>query len=108
MTAFPNDENGDVLRRMLASGDDLTRAREIEFVHVMPNESAAHAMAKAAGELGYSASAFCDEESGDWEVVCFVEMVPTHEGITKFEADLAELASRFGGRADGWGCFESE
>jgi hypothetical protein len=28
---FPNDENGDVLRRMHRDGDDLTKARDIEF-----------------------------------------------------------------------------
>jgi hypothetical protein len=28
---FPKDENGDVLRRMQADGDDLSKARDIDF-----------------------------------------------------------------------------
>ena len=31
---FPDDENGDVLRRMAANGDDLTRPRNIDFTVV--------------------------------------------------------------------------
>lgn len=29
--AFPNDANGDVLRRMEAQGDDLSRPRNVDF-----------------------------------------------------------------------------
>ena len=31
---FPADDNGDVLRRMLTTGDDLTKPRDIDFDHV--------------------------------------------------------------------------
>ena len=33
-------------------------------------------------------------------------MVPTLEKITEIELDLAEIASRFEGKPDGWGCME--
>ncbi len=41
MNTFPNDENGDVLRRMQADGDDLAKPRGIEFQFVFPTEQKA-------------------------------------------------------------------
>ncbi|MGC2615598.1 MAG: ribonuclease E inhibitor RraB [Terracidiphilus sp.] len=38
---FPDDENGDVLRRMAANGNDLSLPRNIDFTVVFPNESTA-------------------------------------------------------------------
>lgn len=45
---IPDDENGDVLRRMLDDGDDLTLARPIDFFHVFAEESDAQDFAAAA------------------------------------------------------------
>jgi hypothetical protein len=39
--SFPEDENGDVLRRMQANGDDLSKARDIDFSVVFHDEAAA-------------------------------------------------------------------
>lgn len=33
---YPNDPNGDVLRRMEAEGDNLTKPRDIDFTVVFP------------------------------------------------------------------------
>ena len=103
---FPSDENGDVLRRMAAGGDDLTRARIIEFMHVMPREAAARQMAASAQRLGFTVTVDqLDDDEGrmtsDWDVTCSLEMVPTHASITETEQRLAKLAKSF----DGWGCF---
>ena len=35
-------------------------------------------------------------------------MVPSHENISEYEEQLAEDAVRFGGRHDGWGCYEQD
>lgn len=108
MSQFPQDANGDVLRRMLASGDDLSKPRDIEFVHVMASEASARKMAEAAGKMGYSASVARSDAGADWETVCVKHMVPTHSTITATEEALNELAKQFGGYADGWGCFEAK
>ena len=105
---FPDDENGDVLRRMQSSGDDLSRAREIDFTVVFPDE-------QSAGEF---AAALLDErvkvevKRADcapglpWDVLVQIFMVPDHGEITVMEATLAKRAALLGGRNDGWGCFE--
>ena len=112
-TDFPADENGNVLRLMAAHGDELTRARVVDFGHLLPDEAAARRMAAAAAQLGFAVMVEPiddDEElpagqhSGEWDVTCSQEMVPTHAGITAKERQLDALARSFGGRADGWGC----
>lgn len=112
-TDFPADENGNVLRLMTAHGDDLTRARVVDFGHLLPDEAAARRMAAAAVQLGFAVQVepIDDEEevpagqrAGEWDVTCSQEMVPTHAGITAVERQLDALARSFGGRADGWGC----
>ncbi len=112
-TDFPADETGNVLRLMVAHGDDLTRARVVDFGHLLPDEAAARRMAAAAAQLGFAVQVEPiddDEElpagqrSGEWDVTCSQEMVPTHAGITATERQLDALARSFGGRADGWGC----
>lgn len=113
-TDFPADENGNVLRLMAAHGDDLTRARVVDFGHLLPDEASARRMAAAAEQLGFAVQVERIEDdddepvavqlSGAWDVTCSQEMVPTHPGITSTERQLDALARSFGGRADGWGC----
>jgi len=104
---FPDDENGDVLRRLQRDGDDLTQARSIDFTVVFQNEEAAERFAEHFRRLGCEVS--CEETHSvpelPWDVVIARELVPSYAGITAFENELQEVASTFGGRNDGWGCF---
>ncbi|ESQ92352.1 ribonuclease E inhibitor RraB [Asticcacaulis benevestitus] len=110
---FPNDENGDVLRRMQAAGDDLSQPRDIDFSLLFPDEGTAEtfsAMMDAEGyevELGpWEAQSDDDANTGKWDVTVTRHMVPDHAAITQFEKELSGIAMPFGGRNDGWGCFE--
>ena len=104
---FPDDANGDVLRAMEAKGDDLRRPRNINFSVLFPDGSSAEKFAEHFRSLGYEVSVegkYADQES-PWDV-CVVRYMPaTHEGITNFEGLLQEIADRWGGHNDGWGCF---
>jgi Regulator of ribonuclease activity B len=42
---YPDDANGDALRRMAAQGDDLTRPRNVDFTVVFVDESSAEQFA---------------------------------------------------------------
>jgi hypothetical protein len=102
---FPEDENGDALRRMAADGIDLVSPRVVDFEHCFPDEASAKAFHSAAVGSVLEVKLFesdADEHRG-WEVQCRVRMVPTHAAITQTEARLADLAQTFGGFADGWG-----
>ena len=105
---FPDDENGEVLRRMHDSGDDLSKPRDIDFTVVLPSEGAAKSFSKHFVAAGYEVKV----EKADtvpelpWDVVVVKHMLPEHAGITAFEEELQGMAEPLGGRNDGWGCFE--
>ena len=103
----PEEENAEVLKRMAADGDSLINKRDIEFNHLFVREDSAVAFLKAAKEKGYlrGTHEFWKEQVA-WLTSIRIRMVPTLEGITEIELDLAEIASGFEGRSDGWGCME--
>jgi hypothetical protein len=103
---FPGDENGDVLRRLQESGDDLSKPRDVDFTVVFPDEAAAQAFAGEIGRRGYRVAIEHTDTAKEfpWDVLVVRNMLPTHEGITEFEQQLEGSASRYGGRNDGWGC----
>lgn len=105
---FPDDENGEVLRHMAESGDDLSKPRDIDFTVVMPNEDAAMLFSSHFAKAGYRIKV---DEAGTvpelpWDVVVVKCMIPSHADITEFENELEAMAASLGGRNDGWGCFE--
>ena len=104
--AFPDDENGDVLRQMAEQGDDLSIPREIDFSVIFPTEDAALRFAVLLLRNGQKVS-FCEYEEDEerpWQVQAHPFMVPSHENISGYESLLANEAEAFGGENDGWGC----
>ncbi len=104
---YPNDINGDALRRMETQGDDLTRPRNIDFTVVFANASSAEQFAKHLSALGHEVSVEATETDHDfpWDVVVVRHIAPSYDGITDFENLLQSIADRWGGHNDGWGCF---
>jgi hypothetical protein len=104
---YPNDENGDVLRRLEAQGDSLSRPRDIDFNVAFPSDFAAEEFAQYFRRAGYKATVrFAQvKESHPWDVVVVKNMIPSHSGITEFERELQEFADTLEGHNDGWGCF---
>ena len=103
---FPDDENGDVLRRLQSDGDDLTQPRDIDFIVAFPEGRAAQEFAAQMQRSGYNVVVEQNNTSEQflWDARIIRNMVPTHEAITGFEVELEELASPYQGRNDGWGC----
>lgn len=103
----PEEENAEVLRRMAADGDSLINKRDVEFNHLFTREDSAVDFITAARAQGYQR---CEHEYWNeqvaWLTSIRIRMVPTLEEITEIELNLAELASPFDGRPDGWGCME--
>ena len=111
MDHIPDDANGDVLRRMLAHGDDLSVPRVFDFEHLFSDQGSARTFAAAAEALGFSTKTHLyDEqprESGtpnQWNVTVNTLMPADHAAITAIESELGALANTMGGYADGWGC----
>jgi hypothetical protein len=105
-----NEENRDVILRMAASGDDLSKPRDIDFSVVFADRRSAEEFAAYFGQLGCRTST---KESGvapdlPWDVTVVKHMLPVCEAITDFELLLQSKAYPLGGRNDGWGCFEQK
>jgi len=96
LTIYPEDENGNTLRRMEAQGDDLTKPRNIDFAVVFPDGRSAEEFAEYFHELGHEISVEETKSKPDfpWDVIVVKHMVPTHEGITDFEDLLQSVADR--------------
>ncbi len=105
--SFPDDENGDVLRRMQRNGDDFTRPRDIDFSVVFPSELAAEEFAEGFRRSGFKVSVkqWEAERELPWDVTVTQYMLPTHAGVTEMEETLEHSAVALGGQNDGWGCF---
>ena len=95
---FPDDENGDVLRRMQSSGDDLSRPRDIDLAIVMPTSGAADAFARhcQAREWVVKVQRTASVPQLPWDVRVTRHMLPTHAGITAFENELDAVATAAG------------
>ena len=103
LLTFPADENGDVLRRMQAAGDNLSVARDIDFSFVFAIQTEAQQFVSEVGSPEYQADSSAYPERQMWQAQVTHRMVPTHRGITELEAKLSAMAAKYGGKADGWG-----
>ncbi len=104
----PEEENADILRRMAADGDDLTKARHIDFHHRFAREEDAVAFQEATRNLGHRADHDFWAEQSAWLTTVHIRMLPTLEEITAMEFALNGIARSLNGQADGWGCMEVE
>lgn len=105
MDNFPDDDNGQALRNMALSGDNLDKARGVDFSVVFDSEQMARTFGENALSEGYAIDIYGPGENGLWDVTVTVPLVPSHSAITLMEARLAQMAEPLGGRNDGWGCF---
>jgi hypothetical protein len=103
---FPDDENGDVLRRMQDHGDDLSKPRIVDFCFAFPERKQALEFAAIVDEREYEVCISHYDEREMWQAIVKHYMVPTHAAITALEVDLSRRAQSAGGEADGWGCMQ--
>jgi hypothetical protein len=104
MSDYPNDADGDALRRV-ATDSDMSRPMAIDFMVAVPDEQSGRAVAEAAQARGYATSVKRDEPSGGWTCYCTKSMLATHAGVLDAQAELDRVAQPHGGHSDGWGTF---
>ena len=103
---FPDDLNGDVLRRLQQAGDDFSIPRDVDFSIVFPDRGRAERFAGMFRAAGYLATVQRSDVGPErpWDVTIVKHMVMTHASITGFEMELEAAASPLDGMNDGWGC----
>jgi regulator of RNase E activity RraB len=114
---YPNDADGDALRLVASSGNDMSKPMDIDFQVAAPDEATAKRVADEAVKLGYRISIYCDdeevdeeesefEEGGDpWTCECTKAMIPTYDAIIAAQLELDAIAKPLGAYSDGWGTF---
>ena len=104
MDPIPDDENGAVLKRMLAGGDELQKPRFVDFCFVFPEREQSLRFAGLVPEKDFEVCLSFYEERESWQVIVRKHMVPEHGTIGRIERELTQRAASVGGEADGWGC----
>src|SRR6516225_6211293 len=105
--SFPNDADGDALRRVANMGSDLSKPMFINFQVAVPDEASAEALAAVARKLGYRVTVYdslesdgpeCDSPECDlpWTCECSTRMLATYEGVIAIQKELAEISEQFG------------
>jgi regulator of RNase E activity RraB len=103
---YPNDSDGDALRRVERDGSDMSKPMSIDYQLAMPDAKSSEAVAKLARELGYHVAIYDSPEcSLPLTCQCSTRMLATYDGVLAVQAELNALSKPFGGFVDGWGTF---
>jgi hypothetical protein len=101
--SYPNDADGDELRKVADSGADMSRPMVIDFSFAVPDERTARRVAEVVATHGFDPS--ISEDDGSWSVHCSKSMLATYEGVVAVQVELNELLRSYGATCDGWGTF---
>lgn len=99
---YPDDDDGDVLRKVAANGADMSKPMRIEFSIDVPNLEGARSLAERIAALGYAPNIFVNDEDGSISIYCARTMLATHEGVVAAQAELNVLCMPFAAICDGW------
>ena len=84
---FPNDADGDALRRFVDGGSDLSQPMTIDFQVAVPDEAAANGLAEVVYKLGYRVKIYASPEcSLPWTCECSTRMLASDEGGSSRQA----------------------
>ena len=102
---FPDDDNGQLLAEMAAEGINLNQMHMVDFFILFEQKEQAESFEKAIveDELAPKTELQKCKDTGVWEVVTTVQMVPDHQLITDMENYLESIANPLNGYGDGWG-----
>ena len=103
--SYPNDADGDALRKVVEGVADMSRPMVIDFSVEVPDERTARRVAELVAARGFDPSISQDDDSDSWSVYCSKSMLATYEGVVAVQAELNELLTLHGGVCDGWGTF---
>jgi hypothetical protein len=99
---FPNDADGDALRRV-AERSDMSKPMDIDFAVEVPSKSSGEEVQRLAAQRDFRPTLHFDETDQRWTCYCAKRMVPTYEAVMAAQKELDELSAAFDGYSDGWG-----
>jgi regulator of RNase E activity RraB len=107
---YPNDNqkqvmgNRDVVEALRREGDDGQKTRLIDHLILLGGRQQADAVAQTVAGLGFRLKPGMPSErpTGEWRVE--FDKVDAPVAIDETTITLSELARKYGGKYDGWGC----
>ena len=105
---YPNDDNGDVFRRLEEDGFDFSLEYEVDFFAIYATEVEADIVAKQYAGDWKSGQKFKNIETrpsdkGGMELELVPIMKVTYANVIAFEKKLLERTEKVKGYLDGWG-----
>jgi len=102
---FPDDDNGHLLAEMAEAGINLNEMHKVDFFILFEQKEQAQSFEKVIlnDELAPKTCLQKCKDTGIWEVVTTVDMVPNHELLGQTEQYLESIANGHEGYGDGWG-----
>jgi regulator of RNase E activity RraB len=103
MPDYPDDADGDALRRVAADGNDMSAPMVVDFPVVLPAPTPAKHFAAVAAARGYQVQMWKHDDDSGWDVICSISMVALHADVVRIQQELTELARPYRGFCDSWG-----
>lgn len=103
LDSIPNDADGDVLRRLVEHGNDLSKFMVIDFHLVVPDEEAGKQLGELVKQAGYKPELWYDEEQDMITLQASKLMLPEYQALIDAQVELGQMALALGGTIDGWG-----
>ena len=102
---FPDDDTGQLLAEMAAEGINLNQMHMVDFFILFEQKEQAESFEKAIveDELAPKTELQKCKDTGVWEVVTTVQLVPDHQLLSQTEQYLESIANSHEGYGDGWG-----
>lgn len=98
------EQDASVVASLKQHGSDLSKLHNVDFFLILPNRSAADAVASELKVQGYSIREMNRvPESESWEVHAQRKVAPQLETMQGLTIELTQLAAKYGGSYDGWG-----
>ncbi|RJE73780.1 hypothetical protein BGP78_17555 [Pseudoalteromonas sp. MSK9-3] len=107
---FPDDDNGQLLNEIAEAGVDLSQLHNVDFFILFEQKPQAEKFAQAIAEDELAPNTELQQcpDTGVWEVVTTVKMVPVHELLGQTEQYIESIANTHEGYGDGWGIMAPE
>ncbi|WP_404340462.1 ribonuclease E inhibitor RraB [Pseudoalteromonas mariniglutinosa] len=100
-----DNENAQLLAEIAAAGIDLNLLHDVDFYILFEQKAEAEKFASVIinDELAPELELVQCDDTGIWEVITRVKMVPEHTLLGQTEQYLESIANSYNGYGDGWG-----
>lgn len=102
MLEYPDDEDGQLLRRIAADGSDMAQPMEVDFLVAVPDAAVGDQVADAAEALGYAVTVEVEEGRG-FTCYCTKQMRLSHAAVVSAQTELDAIAEPLGAAVEAWG-----